>query len=90
MAAQARILATIVGLGGSTGMLDTQGEVLIAYHCTGPVSGAINGQVALKCDVTQNESSIKNELSTALAAYLDPLIFPSQGYTTNDVRGLNV
>jgi hypothetical protein len=90
MAGDSRIVATIWSLGGSTGMPDTNAEFIIQYRCTGPVTGQTNGEVVLQANVTQNETQIKSDLSTALAAYLNTVIFPSQSYAANDVRGLNI
>ena len=63
---------------------------MVDYHCTGPVSGGLTGQVVLLADATQNEAQINNDLSTLLAAHVTNLVQPDQGYTKSDVRGLNV
>jgi hypothetical protein len=90
MAGNSRIVATIWSLGGSGNMPDTNAEFIIQYRCTGPVTGQINGEVVLQANATQNETQIKNDLSAALAAYLNPIVFPAQGYSASDVRGLNI
>ena len=65
-------------------------DFTIDYYVTGAVTGPIVGQVVLTADGNGNESQISADLRTALAAYLDPLIFPPQAFGANDVRGCNV
>ena len=90
MAGNSRIVAMAVSLGGSSGMPDTNAEFIIQYRCTGPVTGQTSGEVVLQANVTQNETQIKSDLSSALAAYLNPIVFPPQTYASADVRGLNI
>lgn len=80
----------MVSMGGSTGLADTDAEFVIRYRCTGPVTGQTQGEIVLIADVTVAEATCRNALSAALAAALNPIVFPAQNYTTSDVRGLNL
>jgi hypothetical protein len=90
MAGQSRIIARITALTGSTGLPDTHAEFLVTYRCTGPVAGLVAGELTLQVDVTQNQSQIEGDLQTQLAAYVNNVVTPAQGYQANDVRGLGL
>lgn len=90
MAGQSRIVARIQSISSSSSNLDSQAEFIVYYRCTGPVTGQITGEMVLLVDITQSQGAISNDLQSALAAAVTPLVIPPQGYTQSDVRGLNI
>lgn len=74
----------------STGQSLEIWEFKVCYFVTGSVTGEYSGECQLAVDITQNETQIVNDLKVALAAYVEPRVFPAQGFAAVDVRGLNL
>ncbi len=89
MARQSRIIGHIITITSSSNLTENQAEFLVQYRCSGLVTGQTAGETVLVCDITQAENAINNQLRAALAAYVDPLVFPPQSYVQGEVRGLN-
>lgn len=90
MAGNSRVIGRVKLITSSSSLLDTQAEFLVQYRCSGPVTGQIEGEAILVIDITQNDTQITSDLRTALAAYVNPIVFPAQAYAASDVRGLNL
>lgn len=94
MAGNVRIIAHITNIAHSSGETDLVAEFLIDYFISGVggagLTGPTFGQMVLTVDVTTNETQLVKAIQTAVAAYLDPLISPAQGFTFNDVHGCNI
>ncbi len=90
MAGQSRVIGRIVTITSSSNLTEDQAEFLVQYRCSGLVTGLVTGEVVLVCDITQNATQIANDLQTALAAAVNPLIQPPQAYTQADVRGCSL
>lgn len=89
MSGTSKILASVIAITRSSGTADTNSEFIVRYHCTGPVTFG-DGETVLEVDVTQSEAQITGDLSSALAAHLNPIVQPPQSYVSSDVRGLNI
>lgn len=74
----------------SSSNADNEAEVIVQYHCTGQVTGALNGEAVFVIDMTQNEAQINLAIRTALAAYVTARVLPPQAYGASDVRGCNL
>lgn len=85
MAGNNRIFAKIDNFGISSGQPDNIIDVVLFYYCSGGLSGSISGETTIQVDATMAESLINVALKTGLAAYADPIVFPTQGYTLEDV-----
>lgn len=85
MAGNNRILAKINNFGISSGQPDNVVDFVLFYYCSGGLTGSISGETTVQADATQAESLLNIALKTALAAYVDPIVFPTQGYTVSDV-----
>ena len=90
MAGSVRVIGLISHISQSTGQLPTHGEVIVQYRVTGEVIGEITGEVVVQVDFTQAEAQISSDVRTLLAAYVEPRIFPPQGFGVSDVRGCNL
>jgi hypothetical protein len=88
--ATSKIAATVMSIGWTPDQPDGTIDVIVQYVVAGAVVGEIFGYALLRVDATQNDAQITNDLRTQLAAYVDPLISPNQGFAANDVRGLNL
>jgi hypothetical protein len=90
---QSRIIGRVVGIGGGTPeMTDNEAQFFVQYRVSGAMTltGQTSGEVLLVADITQAENQINNQLRAALAAHVDPLVIPPQGYVQGDVRGINI
>ena len=86
-----KILGHVIGVSHSTASADEICDFIIQWYVTGAsVTGPISGFGVFTADASLNDAQISLALRTALAAYLDPLILPTQNFAANDVRGCSV
>jgi hypothetical protein len=85
-----KIIGKVVGISRSTETPEDEAEVIVNYMVTGMGTGARTGEVLFQINMTQNETQINDDIRTALAAYVDPLVGPPQGFAAVDVRGCNL
>lgn len=85
-----KIIGNVIALGRTTGQPDTNLDVVVRYYVTGQLTGKTEGQAVFSIDMTLNDTQIVTAIQTALAAFVDPLVFPNQGFAAVDVRGCSV
>lgn len=90
MTTPSKIIARVSGITSGDGMAEGEAQYIIEYFCTGLNGSGFVGSALLISDATQNDTQITLDLRGKLAAIVDQLVTPTQGYAANDVRGLNV
>ena len=86
----AKITGMVTAISHDSGQPDDTLTFNVTYFVSGPVAGILNGEAIVHVDASQNDTQIGHDIRVGVAAWVDPLITPTQGFALADVRGCNV